>query len=321
MATRPRKPDKQTLIRGLESIFNHNGSARGPVSVIRREPCIYSSTFPSEIVTCKLGDRETLRLLCKYAGEQFYTGHGHRGGVPYEAKVYGQVLQPLRSSAPAFHGIHVDPKTGGSWLVLEYLDDSERVSKPRGGMSQAARWIGQFHAANEARLAAGSLRWLNKYDAAYYRGWARRTAQFAGRMHRRYPWLAPLCEAFEQAIPILLDAPQTVIHGEYYPHNILSQSRRIRPVDWESAARGAGEIDIASLAEGWPASTLKRCATEYRQARWRQGAPAGFERTLTAARLYMSLRWLGDERESTMDRGSGPYFQQVRDLGERLELI
>ncbi len=314
-------PNTETLTRGLTSVFNRNVSARGPLTVVRREPCIYASTFPSEIVTCLLGEGSKLRLLCKYAGRHFYTGHGHRGGIPYEAEVYRQVLQPSKASTPAFFGTHTDSKTRSTWLVLEYLDNNQRVSKPRRGMVQAARWIGRFHAIQEVHLSASPIPRLNKYDAKYYRGWVRRTSLFAGRLHGRFPWLALLCRRFHQVIPLLLAAPPTVIHGEYYPHNILSQAGVIRPVDWESAAIGPGEIDLASLTDGWPAATVRRCEMEYQRARWPQGAPADFGRTLSAARLYMSFRWLGDERESTTRKELRRYFLLVRSLGEQLGLI
>ena len=48
-----------------------------------------------------------------------------------------------------------------------------------------------------------------------------------------------------------------MIHGEYYPHNILFQSGVVRPVDWETAALAPGEIDLATLCEGWPPEEIR----------------------------------------------------------------
>ncbi len=317
----PKLPDEKILILGLTAVFNVNGHAHDRLAILHREPSIYSSTFPSEIVTCRFEGKGELRLLFKYARRKFYTGHGHRGGVLYEAEVYRRVLQPSQASTPFFYGTYTDSKTRTTWLILEYLDNTERVSKPRGGMARAARWIGRFHALQEAHLAGNPVTWLTTYDAQYYRGWPRRTLLFGRPMRQRLPWLATLCERFDEVIPLLLASPATIIHGEYYPHNILSQGRVIRPVDWESAAIGAGEIDLASLTEGWPAATVRRCEEEYRRARWPDGAPASFNRTLDAARLYMGLRWLGDERESTAGLDLREYFHFVRSLGKRLGLI
>ena len=117
----------------------------------------------------------------------------------------------------------------------------------------------------------------------------------------------------------LLAPPQTVIHGEYYPQNVLAQEGVIYPVDWESAAVAAGEIDLASLTEGWPAEFARRCEEEYALARWPEGAPPEFERTLAVARLYFPLRWLGHAGTLTPERSR--FLDRLRLAGERLGLI
>jgi thiamine kinase-like enzyme len=188
-------------------------------------------------------------------------------------------------------------------------------------MGVAARWLGHFHAANAARLATTPIPFLNRYDAAYYRGWARRTSLFAGHLHQRFPWLAELCERSEEFVALLLAPPLTVIHGEYTPHNVLIRNGTIHPVDWESAALAAGEIDLATLTEAWPDETVQECETEYWRARWPPGAPPGAEQTLAAARLYVGFRWLGARPEWTTDERGLWRFALLRATGERLGLI
>lgn len=310
------------LARGLTAVFSEKGTAFGELTVVRRVSSWYSSTFPSEIVTYRFDEGPELRLLCKYAGAKFYTGHGHRGGPLYEAQVYDYILRKSPEAAiPDLHGTYVDPARRGTWLVIEYLEETQRVTKARVGMIRAARWCGRFHAHHELRVRTVVPAWLKRYDAQYYLGWARRTAKLTGKMHKRFPWLRTLCERFEEVVPLLLATPQTLIHGEYYPHNVLLQAGQIRPVDWESAAIGAGEIDMASLTEGWPTATARRWAREYQRARWPDGAPADFDRTLNAARLYIAFRWLGDNRQSTQGRELREYFSIVRAHGKSLGLI
>src|SRR5205814_9096019 len=111
------------------------------------------------------------------------------------------------------------------------------------GVVRAAAWAGRFHAALQRRLAAGPVPGLKAYDADYYRGWVRRTARYAGPWFRRFAWLRGLCDRFDEAVAVLLAAPPTVVHGEYYPHNILVRDDAVYAVDWESAAVAAGEID------------------------------------------------------------------------------
>jgi Phosphotransferase enzyme family len=125
-------------------------------------------------------------------------------------------------------------------------------------------------------------------------------------------------QRFEDVVPLLLDCPLTIIHGEYYPPNILWREEVIYPVDWESAAVAAGEIDLAALTEGWPPGFVEQCELEYQRARWPEGPPTGFERRLAAARLYLHFRWLGSET----DRAPSLWrFEQLRCEGERLGLV
>ena len=312
-------PDLQTLTAILTSLLIENGSSKGQLTVVRREPSI-QGTFPKEIVTCRLSDGREIRLFCKYAGGHNYDTHGHRGGVAHEVKVYRKLLQPMQVSAPAVQGIYADRTTGEIWLILEYLDESVRVttSPNTAAMCLAARWIGQFHALNEVRLHESQMLFLKSYDAEYYMGWAQRTWQYAGNLQQHFPWLKPLYEGFEKVVIALLSAPPTVIHGEYYPKNILYRDGRIYPVDWESAAIAAGEIDLASLTEGWPEDIARQLELKYLKSRWPDGSPDEFQQTLGAARLYLHFRWLGDRSEKAT---SGWRFEQLHAAGKRIGLI
>jgi hypothetical protein len=314
-------PNLPKLTAGLKSALSANGRVTG---VLDREPALTASTFPSEIVTCRLNHGAQLRLYCKYAVGYNHDSHDHRRGLAYEATVYSKFLQPLQATAPKFYGVHTDPRTGETWLFLEYLDKSVPVNQmpdltPL--MAQAARWIGGFHAANEARLASAPMPFLVAYDADYYLGWARRTSRFAGRLHRRYPWLETVCRRFEELVDLLLSQPATVIHGEYESDNLLFRDGMIYPIDWEAAAIAVGEIDLARLTWGWPTEIVKKCEIEYRLARWPEGPPADFERTLAIARLYLPLRFLGDRPEWTIDESSSELFEELHSAGRQLGFI
>ncbi|HZO91060.1 MAG TPA: phosphotransferase [Chthonomonadaceae bacterium] len=316
-------PDMQTLTEGIFAVFRASGHPDARLSVLGRQSNIYTSTFPSEIVTCCLEDGRPLRLLCKHARGKDYSAYQHKYGPIYEAEVYRRVLQPLQASVPRSYGLYEEETTGRIWLVLEYLEDCLRVVKAPepGAMRLAARWIGQFHAANAARLQREPLPFLNVYNAEYYIGWARRTAQFAGNLHHDFPWLSPFCRRAEEILASLTALPLTVIHGEYYPANILYREGTIYPVDWESAALAVGEIDLASLAHGWSLQDIEEYSKAYQQARWPAGTPPDFERTFDITQLYWCLRWLGDRPEWTTHRNWQGQFKRLLALGERLELI
>jgi thiamine kinase-like enzyme len=315
-------PDLQTLSTGLNSVMTGNGFDGGQVSILEREPVMWN-TYPSEIVTCHLADGTELKLFCKYMACLRYNSYGHRGELPHEAKVYRHLLQPLQFSVPKFYGAFENVTTGETWLILEYLDQSLRLNKASQpeAILRAAHWIGRFHAANETLLPSPGIPVLNTYDTEYYLGWVRRTSLFAGPLHQRFPWLEALCERFEEFIAILLSSPLTAIHGEYYPRNILVSGGVVYPIDWESAAIAAGEIDLASLTEAWGAEIIRLCKLEYQRARWPEGSPPNFEQRLTAAQLYFFFRWLGDRPDLTVRESYLGYFKQLRSAGERLGLI
>jgi hypothetical protein len=315
-----RPPETEALSAGLSVVLGGAGSS---ICILDRTPAIWASTYPSEIVTCAVGGSTELKLYCKYMAGLDYESFGHRGGVPYEIEVYRRVLAGLSLSLPRFYGAYQDPATGDAWLILEFLDRSLRVTKGPQPESivQAARWLGRFHAANEGRVSGPDVSFLNLYDAEYYLGWSRRTLRFASELRPEFPWLETLCGRFDECVDILLSAPRTIVHGEFYPHNILLSDGQIYPIDWESAAIAAGEIDIATLTEAWKPEHLRRCELAYQESRWGGAAPAGFSRGLAAARLYVCFRWLGEQPEWTLHAGNREYFEQMRIAGEELGLI
>src|SRR5579864_6728507 len=141
MSTSSRQlPDTRRLETCLRPAFREHGSRR--LKVLRRKRSPYSTTFPCEIVTCRLPDNQKADLFCKYSAGIDYTGFGHRGGPAYELAVYRDVLQPIGVSAPVFYGGHVDRESGDAWLALEYLPGALGVGKMHrsGAMIAAARW-------------------------------------------------------------------------------------------------------------------------------------------------------------------------------------
>jgi aminoglycoside phosphotransferase (APT) family kinase protein len=207
--------------------------------------------------------------------------------------------------------------------MVEYIDNCQRLNHFAFEhiLVECARWLANFHTASEQLLYFDLPQGINKYDKQYYTGWARRAFQFAGPLHGRFPWFKDLCDHFEKVADVLLEAPQTVIHGEFYPKNILIRNASVFPIDWESAAVAVAQIDLSALTEGWPAETVADYELAYRLARWPEGAPADFDHMLDAARIYLHLRWLGDRPSWTMLESSRRHFEQLRLTGEKYGLI
>jgi hypothetical protein len=327
-----RLPSLQSLTVGLASVL------RSQVKILDRQPNIYTATFPSEIVRCRLGDGQELRLLCKYGtdnGNSLSALTVHKGGVPYEAAVYSHILRTSRATTPTFYGAYRDEKTQHTWLILKYLDNSARLQftwEPSAAMSLAARWIGRFHSGTEDRLSRASMRFVTRYNTEYYLGWARCTSLMAGHLRQRYSWPTTLCGRLEDVVAVLLASPPTVIHGEYHPSNVLFRGGTVYPVDWESAAVAAGEIDLAALTEDCDSNIVRQCELEYQRVRWPNGPPADFQRRLSSARLYLQFRWLCDDFTSKGTGRERPKWshewtdfldrlEPLRSLGECLGLI
>jgi aminoglycoside phosphotransferase (APT) family kinase protein len=308
----PGFPDQPTLERGLRRILANGSSSRARVA--RRVPNLEGS-FPHEVVTCLVDGRE-LTIFCKYGSTHTVTGFGHRGGVAREADVYRLVLAPSRASSAGFIGSYVEPETGATWLVVEYLESGFRVNKSpeRDSMLTAARWIGAFHAEQE-RLHDRLERLLPLYDLDYYRGWLERTASYG---ERPPSWLTKLIDHADAVFAPLLDRPLTIIHGEYYPKNILVVGQRAFPVDWESAAVGAGEVDLAMLTENWSNEVRRSCVDAYCSARGSSPQP-DFERAFLTARLYTEFRWLGDYPKRFSRESSR--LERAHAFAQELELV
>ncbi|MBU6401778.1 MAG: hypothetical protein KGS61_15785 [Verrucomicrobia bacterium] len=322
-------PDARTLHARLAAVLT--AEEFPPMTVVDRKRPRYMSTFPNEIVTCRLGDGKARRLFCKYERGCNHNAHGHRGGLAYEAAVYRHVLQPLHTVRPEFVGAHTDGTTAETWLFLEYLDHCTRlkdirvrrkgISQPV-AMSLAARWLGKFHRSQQVRLGNVATAFLKRYDADYYAGWVQRAWAFARPVRRRFPWLAILCAHAHRMFAPLLAAPATIVHGEFYINNVLVRRKQVYPVDWESAAIGPGEIDLAALTEGpWAKAVVRRCERDYQRHRWPDTVPGRFAFTLDTARLYLHFRWLGERPDWTLGQKHRWRYACLREIGRRLGLI
>ena len=172
---KPGYPSARTLANRLRLMLEEDGSIAGEVEIIDRAPEPCSSTFPMEVVTCRIGDRGPLMLLCKYPRPGrcqlpgWHVSHGHRHGIGYEACVYRHVLEPLRMTTPRLLGIY-EGRGGRAWLALEYLNDCMRIKSAPMELESAAAWIGRFHARNESRRSEPALQFLSTYTGDYYRG-------------------------------------------------------------------------------------------------------------------------------------------------------
>src|SRR5437773_12302938 len=100
-------PDLPTLTARLTAALNGD-CASGPVTVLDRKLPRFMSTFPNEIVTCRLPNGRKRRVFIKYTSGQGHNSFGHRGDVAYEAEVYQRLLSTLPEFHPQCLGVHTD---------------------------------------------------------------------------------------------------------------------------------------------------------------------------------------------------------------------
>jgi hypothetical protein len=334
----PSLPELPTLTARLAAALEGEADFPPPLTVMERKLPPRTSTFPNETVTCQFGNGRQQRLFVKYEAGQSQNSYGHRDGVSYEAKVYSQLLRDYPGFRPRCLGSHTDSTTGETWLVLEYLENCIPVieipvqdpTRPALSMTESVRWIARFHAAHEESATNGAPAFLKIYDAEYYRGWCRRTAELTQPIHDLHPWLPDLCKKEDEWLAVISNAPRTIIHGEYYGKTLLfrngspsGEDAQVFPVDWESTALAVGEIDLAALTEGihWPARVVEQCEHIYQQTRWPNGAPSKFAQTFDAARIYLHFRWLGERPDWTFRKKTLWRYDHLKAAAERLGLI
>lgn len=310
MADLARTPSTESLQSGLASI----PSLSRP-RVVHREAAVRESTHPSEVVTCELADGSRCRLLLKYSGFERQS-FGHKGGVPYEGMVYRDVLSQVGLTSVRWFGNYQESDTGRTWMILQFIENARRLSKSRLPLSAGASWIGRFHrVAHPLPPPPGLIR----YDTEYYANWSRLVWGRAERAQGANGWLRRVCDAFADLAAELAAWQPTIVHGEYYAKNILVIDGAVCPVDWESAAAGQGEVDLAALTEYWKPEAVRDCETAYADARWPEGAPAEFPRILELARMYIHLRWLAVVQHWPEERMSSRLLR-LKDVADRMGL-
>jgi Phosphotransferase enzyme family len=317
-------PDSAAVEARIPSLPGFASGRPARISIVDRRPNASASTWPSEVVTCRADGAGLFRLLLKYStAEEHRNVHGNPVGPPYEATVYEGVLARSSVCRNIFRGAWRNGPSGITCLFLDHVDGTSSVSKTANArpLCLAAGWLGAFHAEQDVLVAHG-IPVLNPYDAAYYRGWAERTLAFSRPLRRRFPWLTEVCREFDELSHELTATKPTVIHGEFYPSNVLYRDGTLWPIDWEWAGLGPGEIDLAALTEGrWLRETIEECKREYVAARWGGLASPTFERALDAARVYLHLRWLGGRPDRPAMARAMERCELLREVSERLALV
>ena len=289
----------------LARYFRH---PRAIGSVVRR-PSLYASTSSLEELDVTFADGYALPLVVKNSSRTARLGRGDAAHPDFvrdhlrEIEVYRHVLPHAPPGAPIHYGHIINP-AGGAMIVLERIAGLELRNAATFSMWElAAQWVARFHRSfatvDLTTLAARSK--LLVYDEAFYWRWLARAQQFAPNASVRRV-LDRIARGYGRSVGRLTGLPRTIIHGEFYPSNIVvrdtDDEARVSPVDWEMAAVGPGLIDVAALATGWNARARRALVRAYRTATsdGRSNGlriPSDFLKDLDSCRLHLAVRMLG----------------------------
>jgi hypothetical protein len=293
-----------------ERLASHFGQRRPIVSVDRR-PSPYASSFPVEEVDVRFADGFALQMVVKDLSPDAMPDAARRARPAFlydprrEIEVYRWILPHAPQGTATWYGAVTSAAARRYWLFLERVRGLEL--RHVGALSiweEAARWVARFHRSFApgviARLVPTSR--LLVYDEAYYRRWLERARQILGSRRGSRRILEGISSAYDRAIDRLVAMPRTLIHGEFYPCNVVIRTPgrhvRVCPVDWEMAAYAPALMDLASLATGWNSRAQRALARAYHTAisdgaSPPTGIPDEFWKDLDCCRLHLAVRMLG----------------------------
>jgi hypothetical protein len=288
----------------------------------------YSTSFTIEELDLDLAGGERLRLVFKDLGWQSLLGEARHVRPQFlydprrEIAVYRGALAAPGLGTAECYGAAVDEAAERYWLFLERVDAPQlrHVGDFQTWLA-AARWLARLHACFGKRVHDLPRDVpLLRYDEPFLRTWLERLGAGGGSRE-----LERVRRCYERLIGRLGVMPQTLIHNEFYPSNVLVGEglggARICPIDWELAAAGPGLIDVAALTAGdWTDGQRTEMLLAYRDALAESGAAppplARMREDLDCCRLHLAVQWLGwaaDEWNAPPD--------QARDwLGEAVSL-
>ena len=304
------------LQESLEKVLSIYFGRKRRIKQLRRRSSAYSSSYAIENLEIELDRDQHLRLIFKNLspGSLLKTAREVRPGFVYnperEILIYRHILDQKKLGTPICYGAVEVPELERYWLFLERVDGPLLWQRGRlQSWEQAARWLAQLHTEYPVKRGNGSAPWLKylaRYDEHMLTTWLLRAEEFLRRDASSSPEafrrFARLANRYDEVVARLLDLPMSLIHGEFFPSNVILRPGidgwGICPVDWEMAAIGPGLIDLAALTAGnWTADQRRKLVAAYRDALqaengWSPSIPELFE-AVAYCQLHLSVQLLG----------------------------
>ena len=322
----------------LERLFTAYYGEPTTIIDLNRQPSKYRSSFALEALSLRLSSERQLEIMFKDLSWSGLTADAcrakrHASYDPLrELAVYDEVLRRHPTLGASCFGTVADSAQDRYWLFIEQFRGVELYQIGDFDVwKHVARWLAVMHASLRRTVegnAALQAR-LITHEAAQQELWFRRACQSVASTHGAVAsrGLKELFKLLPRLNRALSTGRPTLIHGEFYPSNIMvantDTSWRVCAVDWEMAGLGVGLLDLAALVAGrWTAAQQQELACSYYQVisthgeEWRE---VDFFETLDCCRLYIALRWLGwsDEWTAPSDHAHD-WLEGAMSAGQRL---
>ena len=305
----------------LEKVLSDFFSEPITITQWHRRVSEYSSSYLIEEIDLHIAGRSELKLMFKDLSRNALLTEAIRNKPAFcddslrEIDTYRKVLRHLQLGTATFYGAVVDEKIERYWLFLERLEPVHLWQMGDFAVwERVAAWLAQAHLtlANPARWGGKTSPHLLRHDRAFYRRWMDRAQEFVRHRDNSPDQSAikaidRIAEKYDCIIDRLLSLPPTIIHGEFYPSNVLlehfdTEAPRVCAVDWEMAAYGPGLVDLAALISGnWTLDQRNSMVRNYYSAlsdevrdKWDFET---FQIDLKCCRLQQAIQFLGWSRD------------------------
>jgi Ser/Thr protein kinase RdoA (MazF antagonist) len=273
----------------------------------------YHSSFAIEALDAELNDGSELSLIFKDLSPRALLEEArcvrpnefYRPGR--EIIVYREILNLAGLGTPNCYGSLMDQEADRYWLLLEKVAANELYTI--GDLSiwcHVARWLARMHSQfSESPNIRRSSQALLSYDSHFFNACLKRAESQVERRAAECK-INPsrvnnLWTQYRKAVSRICSLPRTLIHGEFYPSNILVSRQdsdyRVCAVDWETAGIGAGLLDLAALVSGkWTEQQRQDLARAYFEELENPQMLNDVERftgDLLICRLHIAVAWLG----------------------------
>lgn len=278
------------------------------VEIVARRPYEYATSAPLEEVRVSVDGNDASPMILKELGRGrlLPAARDAKPAFLHEPRraIEAQRLVAAAGLGPKVHVIREPGGDDGAWILMEKIPGVElwQVGDPE-LWYEAARWLGRFHRRFEGEVqhVRETCPHLLDHRPEALEKWAvRARGALDASTDPRARYVMQLLDGYGDVMAALGTNRATLLHGEFFPSNILVTDRpgdaRICPVDWEMAAIGPGAMDLAALSLGWDDHHHIRFLEAYRADRHDGGPALGLDalaEDLERCRLHLAVQWLG----------------------------